>query len=128
MMEKYIITNSGSRADAQDVFQDAMYVLIKKAEKLDFELTSKLSTFLFGIGKNLWLKQLSKHKIDAAELQRESEIVQKIEEKDLDQLQRVQQMKKCLMALGEPCKTILEQFYFLKTSVLFRRSANAENP
>ena len=115
MMEKYIISNSGSKADAQDLFQDAMYVLIKKVENPDFTLTSKVSTFLFGIGKNLWLKQLTKHKIDAVDLQRESEMDQEIDEKDFHQLTRVRRMKECLIALGEPCRTILEQFYFLKT-------------
>lgn len=139
MVEKYILTNNGTKADAQDIFQDAMYLLIKKAEAPDFSLSSKITTFLFGIGKNLWLKQLAKHKTvdrepDPNEVYEESETVLEIEEAGYEQLDRVKWMKKCLVALGEPCKTILEQFYFLKTPMKriaemlhYTNSNNAKN-
>ena len=122
MVEKYITNNSGTKADAQDVFQDSMYILIKKTANADFILTAKVSTFLFGISKNLWLKQITANKIDLEDLKRETEPNHETEvhfmnEQDFDQLKKVQRMKKCLTALGEPCKTILEHFYFLKTTM-----------
>jgi RNA polymerase sigma factor (sigma-70 family) len=115
MVEKYILQNSGSRDDAQDVFQDAMYVLIKKSEDPEFTLTAKVSTFVFGITKNLWLKQLSKNKLDVEALQIENEFDATPTVTDTKNLERVKRMKDCLYQLGEPCKTILEHFYFLKT-------------
>ena len=51
MVEKYIQRNSGTSTDAQDIFQDALYLLIKKTDDVSFELTAKLSTYLFGISK-----------------------------------------------------------------------------
>ncbi len=117
MVEKYVLNNSGSQTDAQDVFQDAMYLLIKKAALNEFRLSSKPSTFIFGIAKNLWLKQLSKGKVDALALQIENDLNTDEDVVDLNQLTRVKQMKTCLINLGQPCQTILEQFYFIGTSM-----------
>lgn len=116
MVEKYVIDNSGSGDDARDVFQDAMYLLIKKSEDVAFELTSKLSTFLFGVSKNLWLKQLTKKNLDQKDYA-ESLDLDDIDEEDLEQLSKNKKMKDCIGDLGEPCKTIIVQFYFNQTSM-----------
>lgn len=120
MVEKYILQNTGNSDDAKDIFQDAFYLLIRKANDENFELTAQPSTFLFGISKNLWLKELTKKRIDLADLALENEQLITTEndaELDVQHLDRVRQMKNCISALGEPCKTILEQFYFLKASM-----------
>lgn len=116
MVEKYVIDNSGSRDDAKDIFQDAMFLLIKKTDDDSFQLTSKVSTFLFGICKNLWLKQLTKKNIDAKSYAHELEMGD-IEDEDVDRLAKNKLMKKCIEALGEPCQTIITQFYFNQTSM-----------
>jgi DNA-directed RNA polymerase specialized sigma24 family protein len=59
-VENYIILNSGSSPDADDVFQDAMLILLDKVKNKDFVLSSSVKTFLFAICKNLWLKKLSR--------------------------------------------------------------------
>ena len=115
MVEKYILNNSGSKTEAQDIFQDALYVLIKKTADKNFELTAKVSTYLFSVGKNLWLKQLAVHKIDAKELATKSEYDDPVNEDDTVRLSKVKHMQACIKALGEPCSTIITQFYFLKT-------------
>jgi RNA polymerase sigma factor (sigma-70 family) len=115
MVEKYILNNSGSRIEAQDIFQDALYVLIKKTADKNFELTAKVSTYLFSVGKNLWLKQLTAHKIDVKDLASENEYEARLDEVDTKKLKKVKQMQTCITALGEPCSTIITQFYFLKT-------------
>jgi RNA polymerase sigma factor (sigma-70 family) len=116
MVEKYIIDNSGSRDDAKDIFQDAMYLLIKKTQDISFELTSKLSTFLFGISKNLWLKHLTKKGVDHKAYEHELK-VSEIDEEESSQLVKNKLMMNCIEALGEPCKTIIVQFYFHNTSM-----------
>jgi RNA polymerase sigma factor (sigma-70 family) len=116
MVEKYILDNSGNANDAQDIFQDAFYILIKKVSDESFELTSKLSTFLFGISKNLWLKKLTKKKLDVADYTNEvkSDLISIEEEKNLS---KNKLLKGCIELLGEPCKTIIVQFYFMQTSM-----------
>ena len=116
MMEKYVLDNSGSRDDARDIFQDAMFLLIKKVQNVNFELTSKLSTFLFGIGKNLWLKKLTKNKVDLNAYADDLKL-NAVSEEEHTKLDRTKVMYDCIEKLGEPCKTIIVQFYFLKTSM-----------
>lgn len=57
-IEKYIVMNSGTAQDAEDVFQDAIMVLLESVSRNDFELTCSVKTFLFAIARRLWLKQL----------------------------------------------------------------------
>lgn len=116
MVEKYVVDNSGSRDDAKDIFQDALYLLIKKTEDASFQLTSKLSTFLFGISKNLWLKQLTKKNLDTKAYAHDMEL-DEVDEEDVDRLTKNKLMMNCIESLGEPCKTIIVQFYFHQTSM-----------
>ena len=116
MVEKYVLDNSGSMDDAKDVFQDAMFLLIKKVQDVNFQLTSKLSTFLYGIGRNLWLKKLTKKKVDLKAYENELK-TEELEEVDHQKLERTKLMRHCIEQLGEPCKTIIVQFYFFKASM-----------
>src|SRR5688500_12714660 len=61
-IKSYILKNSGSTDDVEDVLQDAVIAVWQKVARPDFELTAKLSTFLFAIARNIWLKALNKAK------------------------------------------------------------------
>ncbi|NCP85367.1 MAG: sigma-70 family RNA polymerase sigma factor [Bacteroidetes bacterium] len=67
-IEYYILNNSGTQNDAEDIFQDAMLVLLDKLNRDDFRLTATLKTYLFAICKNLWFKRLRNpmHKYEVA--------------------------------------------------------------
>ena len=58
MVNRFVTNNSGRNADAEDVFQDTMVILIQKLRKDDFELTASIKTYIMAISKNLWLKRL----------------------------------------------------------------------
>ena len=57
-VEKFIKNNSGSAADAEDLFQDTLVVLLQKLRQDDFVLTASLKTYIMAITKHLWLKKL----------------------------------------------------------------------
>lgn len=57
-VEKYVLMNSGSDQDAEDVFQDTVMVLLSYVDKKNFVLTSSIKTLLFAIARRIWLKQL----------------------------------------------------------------------
>jgi len=59
----YIMQNMGNKEDAEDIFQEAILVLLQKVRQPDFVLTSALKTYLYAIAKNLWLKRLRKNKL-----------------------------------------------------------------
>ena len=59
----YIKQNLGNNEDAEDIFQEAIIVLLQKVRQQDFVLTSSLKTYLYAVAKNLWLKRLRDNKI-----------------------------------------------------------------
>jgi RNA polymerase sigma factor (sigma-70 family) len=64
---KHIKQNNGNNSDAEDIFQEAVVVLLKNIRHPDFVLSSSLQTYLYAISKNLWLKHLRNHKTVALE-------------------------------------------------------------
>jgi len=57
----FVKKNSGTNEDAEDIFQEAVVVLLTKVRRKDFILTSSMNTYLYGIAKNIWFKRLRSH-------------------------------------------------------------------
>ncbi len=116
MVQAYITNNSGSYDDASDVFQEAMVVLYEKSRDRNFTLTSQLKTFLYSICRRIWLKKLQhQNRFISSEVE-EGTVVPVDNEIELkEQLDNdFEQMENALRQLGEPCKSLLEAFYFQK--------------
>jgi phosphoribosylpyrophosphate synthetase len=50
-MKIKIISTGGTKEIAQEIFNDSLLLLVEKVEHPGFELTSKLTTYLFGIAR-----------------------------------------------------------------------------
>ncbi|MBP3943183.1 sigma-70 family RNA polymerase sigma factor [Sphingobacteriaceae bacterium WQ 2009] len=118
-VEHMILQNNGSHEEAQDIFQEAVIVLYDKVSLGNFELTSKLKTFLYAVARRLWLKQLNRAGLSYADIsQYEDSLaadddIEKHEELD----SKFDKMEQAMEKLGEPCKTILQDFYLLQQSM-----------
>ena len=119
---RMIIDNQGSTQEAEDIFQETVMVLYDRVTKSnDFHLTSKLQTFLYAIAKRLWLKQLTRGKTryhtdsvdDYLDLLIAEEAIE--EHKVLES--KLAHMESAMLALGEPCKSILHDFYIKNKSM-----------
>ncbi len=58
MIERMVIRNSGTVADAQDLFQDTLLILVKQIQDEGWQLTSSLKTYLYAIAHRQWLARL----------------------------------------------------------------------
>ncbi len=99
--------------DALDVFQESVIIMYKhiRSGKLE-SLSSSLKTYLFGIGKRVYFnkRKTTKHTLDVADqvrLEAEDHYGKKRELND-----RQQVIVDLLKKLREPCKSILELFYY----------------
>jgi len=109
-----ILNNSGTIEDAKDVFQDALVILMDKFtwNKLDL-VECRLGTYVYSISRNLWFEQLRKQKKENAfaDLKRYDTVDISVdyyeEEPDMFEL-----VSKAIDLLGDPCKQLLELFYF----------------
>ncbi len=117
---KYVVNNSGSSEAAADIYQETIIVLYENVQKPGFELNCQLQTFIFSIAKRLWLKQLRKsgHTLRFKE-DEEAEVVDVSEEitEHLKKESDIEKMNACMESLGEPCKTLLKDFYVYKLSM-----------
>ncbi|MEZ0487722.1 RNA polymerase sigma factor [Fibrella aquatica] len=116
MISQLVINNSGSTDDAKDIYQETLIVLFEKVSAGDFELNCQLKTFIYAVARRLWLKQLAQRGrsplIRASQF--DTEPAESITEDLADHQRRDQQfeqMAESLTQLGEPCRTLLEDFY-----------------
>ena len=99
------------REDAEDVFQEALLVLVKKIQRQEFRNESGLKTFLKGIARNVWLSQ---QRSDERRKVRETSYMHGGDEVEAPKLWREshKEFSELLDILGEGCKTLLIKFYF----------------
>jgi len=119
MIFQLVTKNNGSEDDAKDIFQEAVIVLYDRINSGDFVLSSKLKTFLYSVCRRLWLKRLNKSDRMSFNVQEHEEIVA-VENDLLEYQQKEEQfllMEQSLHLLGEPCQTIISDFYLRNLSM-----------
>ena len=111
----HITRNFGSTEDAEDIFQEAIIVLLQKIRQTDFVLASSLKTYLFAIAKNLWLKRLRDNKLipidNFEEYKDQSEIVKFELQKEPTKEEKVASW---LTKITANCQRILKAIFFYK--------------
>jgi RNA polymerase sigma factor (sigma-70 family) len=119
MVQSLILNNNGSAEDAKDIFQETMIVLYKKARAGDFELNCQIKTYLYSVSRRLWLKRLQQMNRFAPALQDVENTIPVEEEMEQHEKsnEEFQAMEKAIGHLGEPCKSLLEAYYFQKKSM-----------
>jgi RNA polymerase sigma factor (sigma-70 family) len=133
---KLIIHNSGSVEAANDVFQDAIVILMEKVYAQKLDLTCSVETYLYSICKYLWLDQLRQNK-------RERQMIQFFDEEYNSNEISVHfyytpeifdNVVTAIDALGDPCKQLLECFYYknmswdkIASSLNYANAASARN-
>lgn len=114
MVRSFILKNSGTADDAEDLLQEAVVILWEKVRGGEFEYRSKLSTFVFATVKNLWLRRLARSRREIT-MELESEQAQADDPSPLEvaiETEQAQLVRNALERLGEPCKTLLLLFYW----------------
>jgi RNA polymerase sigma factor (sigma-70 family) len=119
MVWNFIRTHGGEEEEAQDVFQEALMVIYDKSKQHDFELSCKLKTYLYSICRRLWLKQLQRNGRYNAPLESVEELVPVEDDIEMHKWRDVQftKMEEALSQLGEPCQSILKDFYIANLSM-----------
>lgn len=104
-------TNSGSTADAEDVYNEGIFGLIKLVDNPQFVLTCKLTTLFISICKRQWLVVLQKRKAarnyqsDLQETSYDDEIEQKMDAEIFDSI-----LWTSFERLKQDCKIILRGY------------------
>ncbi|MDB5281532.1 MAG: sigma-70 family polymerase sigma factor [Bacteroidota bacterium] len=118
MVEYFILKNSGSQDDAQDVFQDAMIVIFDKSRDTGFALTCSLKTYIYSVVRNIWLKKLrgSKGHVNASDFEEYLNV--QVDDEPEEDVAQMQKMKAAIENLGENCRKILVLFYYQQKNMM----------
>lgn len=111
-IRQYVLQNSGTVSDAQDVFQEAIAVLWLSAKEGRITPGTEPGGFLYRVAKNKWLDVVrsAAHRHmkvvhDQNELERHGDSADDIEE-------RVARLRDVYDKLDDKCRDVLDQFYF----------------
>jgi len=104
-------TNSGTKDDAHDVFQEGLVIVFQKVQKADFQLTSNFLTYFYAICRNIWLNKLRKKSnkevtLDAKMLS----MVEDTTDSTIDQSEQFFLYRKMFLRLGKDCQRLLDLF------------------
>jgi RNA polymerase sigma factor (sigma-70 family) len=115
LLSRYVLNNSGSEQDAEDIFQEAMIAFVNLAQAGKFRGESSIRTFLFVLNKNIWLNELKRRgRAEVREEKYERLIDQQGQSISLaiEMQQSKNELMKAIEELGENCKKILLLFYY----------------
>lgn len=113
MILHFITTNNGTEQEAKDIYQEAVIVLYENSQQPEFELSCKIKTYLYSICRRLWLKRITEKSKYVGKIEDfESFIPFEVDQSDQDEREKqFSVMQNALTQLGEPCRTIMEDFF-----------------
>ena len=114
-IRSYVLSNSGTAEDVADVVQDGLAALYGNCRRANFEVTSDIHNYLFGICKNTWLKKLSRKKrLPMSEF---TDYDLKDEEADQNEEAQIALIADMMAEMPAECQKVLQWFYFNKLSM-----------
>ena len=116
-VERMVRDNSGTRADAKDLFQDALIILHRKTKDAGFVLNCAIGTYLYAICRNRWQEELRRRGRFTQQLEAAAD-----EPSDLASLLaeegRYGLAERALRSLGGKCLDLLQRFYVAREPLL----------
>ncbi|APQ16721.1 RNA polymerase sigma factor [Maribacter hydrothermalis] len=118
--EKYILQNSGTLAEAKDIYQEAFIAVWENVQDNKFspKNSTALNGYIYTIAKNKWLDQLKStyfkktHKLDKYDHKLKSEPDTEFEENELEQDSKINKVVVQFKAIGKECQQLLTVFYY----------------
>ncbi len=108
----FVLKNRGTKDNAQEIFQDAIYQIIARAKVKGLEITSSFEAYLFTVCKNLWYKELNNRKKEVR-----NDGVFELKEKEDDDISSILSQDRWdlfeekLSHLSDKCKSLLKDYF-----------------
>lgn len=114
VIRKIIIAKGGSRQQAEDIFQEALIILLRKASHANFTLTAPLGAYITGICRLLWKAEMKKKQLTVATAYTDNsgeETAERALHQALEEEARIKLAEQALQQLKERCRELLLLFY-----------------
>lgn len=137
VIRHFIEKNNGDESSAKDIYQDAFIILIRNIKRGTFKGDSTVRTYLYSISRRLWLKELNKRNSRQSKIRDIHEFLSTDDYNENaweDRDKKIKKLGVALQGLGEPCGTILLDFYVnglsmesIKSKMGYTNAGNAKN-
>jgi RNA polymerase sigma factor (sigma-70 family) len=118
----WVYKNNGSTIDAEDAFQQGLlnFYLNLKSNKYIYQEGTKITTIVFQYAKMVWINELNsgrlKTKTQMPDFYDETD-VEPIPQEQLERLEIIKFVNKCLEELKEDCLKVVKWFYIEEFSI-----------
>ena len=115
----FVLGNSGTADDAEDMLQEALVILWERVRSGRFEYAARLETFIYATVRRLWLRRLARRRREipgAADPETTAETDTNPLEAIIE-AEEAREVRDALDRLGEPCRTLLILFYWEEASM-----------
>ncbi|PZW41392.1 RNA polymerase sigma factor (sigma-70 family) [Mesonia algae] len=114
----FVQNNSGNQTDAEDLFQEAMMVLVEKLRQNDFQLTASIDTYVYAICKNLWFKKLrdKNYELSVDEL-KSCDFLTSINDSVEDEKTYLEKLKGYLLKITDHCNRLIHDIFFKEKAI-----------
>lgn len=115
---QFVLNNSGTAPQAQDIYQEAFIALWRNIRLNRFtpENETAVAGYLFRVAKNKWIDHLRSAQVKY-EKPADEHLPEPVDELTEDKQHYIAEVLKELAGLGDNCREILERFYYLKQSL-----------
>jgi RNA polymerase sigma factor (sigma-70 family) len=115
---QYILANNGTADDAKDIYQEAFIAVWRniQLDKISFATRDDMQAYLYKTAQYKWIDKLRKDKrektgsLNELDIPDEDHVLQMDNEDEI----YLEKVKQHFAVMGEPCKELLQRFYFLK--------------
>jgi len=114
MVREAVCKNNGTEEDATDIFQDGLLILHRNLYKGTFREESSIKTYIFGICRNLWLKELKKRQKHNDSI---TDLTVHSQHEEINYLINVEVVTLLMNELKEDCRRILTEYYYNNKSM-----------
>ena len=114
VVQRFVLHNSGTERDAQDVFQEAITVLWLNAKegRVSSDRNGDLGGYIHRVARNKWLDMLrsAEHKRERRSIGTDGAGL--VQEPGDHSEERLEKLRTIYAALDEKCRAVLDRFYY----------------
>lgn len=119
-VRNYVIKNSGSKEEADDIFQEAIVIFFLKVKQGAFEENHSIDGFIYTVARNMWINKTKRHALHRAyeeQVQKENPFEDEGQLTSLLDREKAAAMESIFNRLEENCRKILRYVIYDRLSM-----------
>ena len=120
MVKHFIIHNSGTLTEAEDLYQEGILDVYENIvnDKFSLQSNTTLKTYIYSVCRNKWMYELrKKNKLPVRINETNKFITDNLLEDETEEMPYNSLLNKALEQIGNKCKEIIKDFYYHKMTM-----------